>query len=108
MDAASLSAAADQDDEMPPVAPEIAALQEIVGRYAVDNARLAARIAELERESPGGDRQLKPLKSLVGDGAEFERARRARRLGLLESEKHGGRLFSTARAVAKWRRMVGR
>jgi hypothetical protein len=69
--------AVDRDDEP---SDAIAALEATVDQYKRDNAQLAARVAELERQ----DADLRPLKALLASDSEYERARRGWKSGLLQ------------------------
>ena len=103
-----MSMAGRDDDPQKDFAPvevfssKIASLQAIAAAYKLDNARLLARVAELEIGSPDDD-ALRPLKALVDDAAMYEAARRARRSGLLHAVRRGGRWFATAKAIREWR-----
>jgi len=100
-----MMAVAAEKDEDRPISNEVAALLKTVAAYQRDNARLTARVAELERAN---DDEPRPWKMLISAGAEHEAARRALRAGKLQAERKGGRLYLTARAVAAWRRIAGR
>jgi len=100
-------AAIDDGERDAPTSSEIGSLLAIIDRFESENAKLLQRIAELERVS-AGDGDLRPLKALLETESEYERARRGAKRGLLRAEQRDGRLFSTSKWVAEWRRITGR
>jgi hypothetical protein len=90
------------DDELPDA---IAALESTVATYRADNARLVARVAELEAR----DGELQPLKQLCRDLREYECALRAsNRSKTLKTAMLGARVCSKRAWVDAWRRATGR
>jgi len=105
-----MTAAADNPDP-PEVSAEIARLMQTVESYRVDNLRLAARVAELERNpivSVGFADDLRPLKSLLPVHVPYEVARRACESGALAASMPEHRWLSTEAAVAEWLTRTGR
>jgi hypothetical protein len=107
-----MAAAINQDDDLSSeeIRPEIAALLATVERLKADNATKAAQIAELRRRANDGqnDDQLRPLKQLCQDSAEYEAGLRGARTKALKATRIGGRLYSKPAWMARWRRITGR
>jgi hypothetical protein len=95
-----------EDDDGPQESPEIEALRSTAETYRLDNERLQARVAELEREAAPNDPELKPLRQLCRDEAEYQQARRARRSHKLQVVKVGGGLFAKPAWLDRWRNMI--
>ncbi len=103
--------AAAADDDRDAGSPEIAALLASIDAFRADNARLAARVAELERNpgvSPPFVDDLRPLKSLLPDHVQYKTARRAAESGVLAASMPEHRWLSTKAAVAAWLASTGR
>jgi hypothetical protein len=91
------------DDELPDA---IAALESTVATYRADNARLVARVAELEER----DGDLRPLKQLCNSEREYENALRAARRPSKTPKvvRLDGKVLSKSSWVDHWRRITGR